>query len=281
MSQDKARIARTITDLGYAPITAISDDGVPTYGTVKWLPHHKAGGRQYDAQPAGAATGIWADGREVYASEDNQGYNTTLTTVGVTDDVESDWYGYTVGADGSVEEYADGAEYPGFALVIIEDTTDGLGKTTIFYNCHINQRSAQGGATSEGNGINPQFPQHNIACRPRLDCMCVKKTFPAKTKIVSIPEPSSATGTPHINILQNTASVMIGNTVQLTISDVYPADAVVTWTSSNQSVATVTSDGTVTGEDDGTATITASITTTTPSGTYTDTCTVTVIDPEA
>ena len=104
---DKARIVRTITDLGYAPITAVDDDGKPTYGSVVWLPHHRAGGRSYDAQPAGTASGIWADGREVYAAEDNQGYNDTVTTVGVTDDVEEDWYGNTVGADGSVEEYAD------------------------------------------------------------------------------------------------------------------------------------------------------------------------------
>jgi phi13 family phage major tail protein len=189
---DKARIPRTITDLGYAPITAVSADGKPTYGTVVWLPHHRAGGRSYDAQPAGSAESIWADGREVYAAEDNQGYNMTLTTVGVTDDVEEDWYGYTVDEDGAVEEYADAGAYPEFALVIIEDTTDGVGKTTVFYQCHITQRSAQQGQTSEGNGLSPQFPQHNIACRPRLDCMCVRQTIPAKTKITAIPEPSAA-----------------------------------------------------------------------------------------
>ena len=41
---NKARIVRTITDLGYAPITAIDDDGKPTYGDVIWLPHHRADG---------------------------------------------------------------------------------------------------------------------------------------------------------------------------------------------------------------------------------------------
>jgi phi13 family phage major tail protein len=187
-----ARISRTITDLGYAPITAIDADGKPTYGTVVWLPHHRAGGRSYDAQPAGNAESIWADGREVYAAEDNQGYTMTLTTVGVTDDVEEAWYGYTVGTNGEVEEYADAGEYPQFALVIIEDTTDDVGKTTVFYQCHITQRSAQQGQTSEGSGLNPQFPQHTIACRPRLDCMCVRQQIPAKTKITAIPEPSAA-----------------------------------------------------------------------------------------
>lgn len=269
---NKARIVRTITDLGYAPITAIDDDGKPTYGEVVWLPHHRAGGRSYDAQPAGTSGGIWADGREVYAYEDNQGYNDTVTTVGVTDDVEEDWYGHTVNDDGSIEEYADGKEYPHFALVIIEDTTDGIGKTTIFYNSHINQRSAQSGATSEGSGLNPQFPQHNIAHRPRLDCMCVKMEIPSKTKITTIPEPSAAT--PHISIAESTASVAAGATTALTIDSIYPANATVTWTSGTQAKATVSIDGVVSGVAAGTSVITASITV--DGRSYTDTCTVTV-----
>lgn len=269
---ETARIVRTITDLGYAPITAVADDGKPTYGSVVWLPHHKAGGRSYDAQPTGSASSIWADGREVYSYEDNQGYTNTLTTIGVTDDVEEDWYGHTVAQDGSVEEYADGKEYPGFALVIIEDTTDGLGKTTIFYNSHIIQRSAQSGATSEGNGLNPQFPQHSIAHRPRLDCMCVKKEIASKAKITTIPEPSAAT--PHISIAESTASVAAGSTIALTIDSIYPANATITWTSGTTAKASVNSDGVVSGVAAGSSVITASITV---GGTsYTDTCTVTV-----
>lgn len=269
---EKARIVRTITDLGYAPITAIDEDGKPTYGPVKWLPHHRAGGRSYDAQPAGNSGGIWADGREVYAYEDNQGYNDIVTTVGVTDDVEEDWYGHTVNEDGSVEEYADGEEYPQFALVIIEDTTDGVGKTTIFYYSHIMQRSAQSGATSEGNGLNPQFPQHNIAHRPRLDCMCVKREIPSKTKITTIPEPSRAT--PHVSIAEATASVAVGSTVALTVDSVYPAGATITWTSGTTAKASVSADGVVTGVAAGTSVITATITV--GGTTYTDTCNVTV-----
>lgn len=272
MSEQRAKIRRTITDLGYAPITDIDADGKPTYGSVVWFAHHEAGGREYDAQPAGSASSIWADGREVYAAEDNQGYNTTLTTIAVTDDIDEDWYGRTVLQDGSVEEYADGAEYPGFALVIIEDTTDGTGETTIFYNCHISQRSGKQGATSEGNGLNPQFPQHNISCRPRLDCMAVMMKIPAKTKISTIPEPSMTA--PHVHILENTATVAVGGTKKLTISSVKPDNASITWTSGTTSKATVSSNGTVTGVSAGTSTITASITV---SGTsYTDTCTVVV-----
>ena len=117
-TENKAKIRRTITDLGFAKITAISDEGVPTYGNVEWFAHHEAGGREYSAEPAGSSGSVWADGREVYAWEDSQGYDVTLTTVGVTDDIEEDWYGYTVSQSGKVEEYADGAEYPQFALIL-------------------------------------------------------------------------------------------------------------------------------------------------------------------
>lgn len=272
-TENQAKIRRTITDLGFAPITAIDENGKPTYGTVTWFAHHEAGGREYDAEPAGTSGSVWADGREVYAWEDSQGYDVTLTTVGVTDDIEEAWYGYTVDENGKVEEYADGKEYPQFALVIIEDTTDQVGETTIFPYCHISQRSSKTGKTSEGNGLDPQFPQHNISARPRLDCMCVKITTPGKTKITTIPEPTKAS--PHVDILQASVSVPVGSTVQLTVNDVFPADATITWTSGTQAKATVSDSGVVTGVATGTSVITASIT---EGGTaYTDTCTVTVV----
>jgi uncharacterized protein YjdB len=269
---NKANIRRTITDLGYAPITAIDSDGVPTYGSVVWFVHHEAGGREYNAEPAGSSGSVWADGREVYAWEDSQGYNVTLTTVGVTDDIDEAWYGRTVLESGAVEEYADGAEYPHFALVIVEDTTDGTGETTIFYDCHIQQRSGKQGATSEGNGLNPQFPQHNIAARPRLDCFAVNMTLPSKTKITTIPEPTRAT--PHVSIAEATASVAVGSTVALTVDSVYPAGATITWTSGATAKAMVSADGVVTGVAAGTSVITATITV--GGTTYTDTCNVTV-----
>lgn len=269
---EKTRLRRTISQLGYAPITAVSDAGKPTYGTIVWLVHNEAGGRAYDAQPSGDAASIWADGVEVYAAEDNQGYNLTLTTLNVVDDIDEDWYGNTVLPSGDVEEYATGEEYPHMALIIIEDTTDGIGETTIYYDAHITQRSGKQGATSEGSALSPQFPEHQFACRPRQDCKCVKRTIKAKELISTIPEPTKAA--PHVNILQENVTVADGDTVKLTINDVYPADSVITWSSSAGTKASVSTDGTVTGVSAGSAVITASITV---GGTsYTDTCNVTV-----
>lgn len=74
--------------------------------------------------------------------------------------------------------------------------------------------------------------------------------------------------------IPNTASVEVGSTTQLTAT-ISPSNATnqnVSWSSGNTSVATVASDGTITGVSAGTAVITV----TTEDGNYIDTCTVTV-----
>lgn len=77
---------------------------------------------------------------------------------------------------------------------------------------------------------------------------------------------------PSVTLDKDTAEVVVNETVTLTATTI-PADAKVTWTSSDTDTATVAA-GVVTGVAAGTATITATITV---EGTdYTDTCAVTV-----
>lgn len=77
-----------------------------------------------------------------------------------------------------------------------------------------------------------------------------------------------------VTLDKTTASVYVGDTTTL-VATVTPADATIdgiTWSSDDESIATVDASGVVTGVADGTATITA----TTEEGGYTATCTVTV-----
>ena len=78
--------------------------------------------------------------------------------------------------------------------------------------------------------------------------------------------------TPDITVKPSKATVAVGATKKLNAT-VIPEGETVTWTSSDDTVATV-SDGTVTGVATGTATITASITV--GETTYEDVCNVTV-----
>ena len=93
-------------------------------------------------------------------------------------------------------------------------------------------------------------------------------------ELLNVPEPGPepTPTTPSVTLDKSTASITVNGTETLAATTV-PADAEVTWTSSDENVATV-EDGVVTGVAAGDATITASITVDGQS--YTDTCAVTV-----
>ncbi len=80
-----------------------------------------------------------------------------------------------------------------------------------------------------------------------------------------------------VALSKSTTSIPAGNTETLfaTITPSSAANKTVVWTSSNNAIATVASDGTVTGISAGSVVITA----TTADGGYTDTCSVTVTAP--
>lgn len=270
----KAKLPRSIKNVGYAMITSVDNNtGKPTYGNVNWLVHNEAGGREYTAEPKGEVSSIWADGQEVYGEEENCGYDLALTLLSVIDDIDEDWLNRVVASDGSYsEEYADTGEYPHFALLIIEDTTDGVGQTRVFYDCHVTKRPTESGKTSEGGALDPMFPEYAISAVPREDCGCVERKIKAKTKISAVPEPSFAGN--HIRI-QSALTVTVGSVLTIPIISKNPSNAAVTWTSGTTAKATVSNTGDVTGVAAGESVITATITV--DGQTYTDTCNVTVV----
>ena len=270
----KAKLPRSIKNVGYAMITSVDNNtGKPTYGDVQWLVHNEAGGREYIAEPRGEVSSIYADGIEVYSEEENTGYDLTLTLLACIDDTDEDWLNRVVDTSGNYsEEYANTGEYPHFALLIIEDTTDGVGKTSVYYDCHVTKRPSKSGKTSEGGALDPMFPEYAISAVPREDCGCVVREIKAKAKISSVPEPSLAGN--HIR-LQKTMTITVGSVMNIPIISKNPANAAVTWTSGTTATATVSAAGAVTGVAAGTSVITASITV--DGSTYTDTCTVTVV----
>lgn len=270
----KAKLPRSIKNVGYAMITSVDNNtGKPTYGNVNWLVHNEAGGREYTAEPKGEVSSIWADGQEVYGEEENCGYDLALTLLSVIDDIDEDWLNRVVASDGSYsEEYADTGEYPHFALLIIEDTTDGVGQTRVFYDCHVTKRPTESGKTSEGGALDPMFPEYAISAVPREDCGCVERKIKAKTKISAVPEPSFAGN--HIRI-QSVLTVTVDSVLTIPIISKNPSNAAVTWTSGTTAKATVSNTGDVTGVAAGESVVTASITV--DGQTYTDTCNVTVV----
>ena len=100
--------------------------------------------------------------------------------------------------------------------------------------------------------------------------MAAQDTVPYEVYV----KPSSSVLQPSILLNTHTVTVETDDTVTLT-AEIVPAGTSVTWTSSADGKASV-SNGVVTGEAEGTAIITASITV--DSVTYTDTCTVIVTE---
>lgn len=99
----------------------------------------------------------------------------------------------------------------------------------------------------------------------------VAARLPLPQEVFSLIQPDAPT-TPSVTLDKSTASIAVNGTETLAATTV-PADAEVTWSSSDDTVASVEG-GVVTGVAAGDATITASITV--DGQTYTDTCAVTV-----
>lgn len=183
----KTKLKRTISRVGYAPMNYDSETENYSYGTVVWFPHNEAGGREYSAEANGESVEVYADGVSIYTAADNNGYDISLTLVRVTDDIDVDWLGNVIDDDGNVVEIANNAETPKFALFIIEETTDGIGLTHVYYNCSVSSRPNNSGATSEGSGFDPQFLELSIAARPLPDSKAVYKRMNQQELFTTVP----------------------------------------------------------------------------------------------
>ena len=186
----KAKIKKTIARVGYAPMTYNPANDTYSYGKVVWFVHNEAGGREFSANANGDLTEIYADGVSVYISDENHGYDIDLTLLSVVDDIETQWLGNEVDANGVVAEYANNIERPRFALIIVEDTTDGVGITHIWYNCIVSQRPSIAGKTSESSGFDPQFFEITVAARPIGEGAIVYSRRNQKNKFVNLPFPN-------------------------------------------------------------------------------------------
>ena len=144
---------KSIVNVGYAPITYESETNKYTYGVIKYFESEKSGGREFKAAPRGETAEIYADGKVVMAVNENDGYDLTLQLLDLVDDIDKDWLGNDVAADGSgVAEYSTGAEFPKFALVIVHTQANSNKKYLVefYYETQVTNRPEKSGKTSEG-----------------------------------------------------------------------------------------------------------------------------------
>ena len=77
--------------------------------------------------------------------------------------IDKDWLGNIIDANG-VAEYATATEKPKFALIVVEETTNGIGQTTIYYNSQVSKRPTAAGKTSEGGKFEARFAEFENRC---------------------------------------------------------------------------------------------------------------------
>ena len=272
MAETKAKIKKGITGLAFAMATLSTDaqgNQSITYGPIENLVTTTSGGREYSSDPRGDSQSVYADSVKVYGDTVNDGYDLNVTILSVLDRVVQKKWLQMQQTENGIAEYANVGEMPYFALIIYEDTSDGVGQTSIYYWCQASGRPSDAGKTAEGGNFDWAYPQIPLAATPRPTDNLVRLLIDGKTKLTSLPEATHQAG---IELATHKIALKVDDEYTLSALT-YPANATITWTSGSSSVATV-ADGVITAEGTGNTIITASIT---DSGvTYTDTCTVVV-----
>ena len=192
---EKANLRRTIRHVGFAPMlrgASESSTSARSFDGVIWFEHNEAGGREYTATANGEMTNIYADGYNVYTSDENHGYDIQLQLLSVIDDIDVMWLGNYVDSSGITSEYANNVERPRFALIIIEDTADGKGCTHIWYNCIVAQRPDISGKTSDDSGFDQQFFDVQIKANPFGNANLVYARFDGRNTFDTLRFPTGA-----------------------------------------------------------------------------------------
>lgn len=272
---------RGVEGLVYAPVTEDDTNGYAT-GTVKPLAgvaeiskstDSSNEAHYYDNLPAVVVSSTGSDEITINAS---------AIPLDVLADITGQYYDATTGM------FVEKERTPGyFAIGYITKTTDGTEMLVWRLKGTFNIPDQTNVTEDDGTDANGQeitytgistthkftktgSPAKSLTVDTSLGLVDTTNFFDAVQTPDSI---SPRTVTPSVEVTPATANVQVGNTVNLSAST-YPADATVTWSSSSEATATVSSSGVVTGVAEGTATITATITV--GEETYTDTCTVTV-----
>ena len=272
MAETKAKMKKGITGLAFAIATLNTDaqgNQTITYGPIENLVTTTSGGREYSLDPRGDSQSVYADSVKVYGDTVNDGYDLSVTLLSVLDRVVQKKWLQMQQTENGIAEYANVGEMPYFALIIYEDTSDGVGQTSVYYWCQASGRPSDAGKTAEGGNFDWAFPQIPLAATPRPTDKLVRLLIDGKTRLTTLPEATHQAG---IELASHKLSLVEDDEYTLTALT-YPAGATVTWSEGSSSVATVDA-GVVTAVGAGNTIITASIT---DSGvTYTDTCTVVV-----
>jgi phi13 family phage major tail protein len=260
-----------LKNVHYATFTI--SNGTITYDTPVAIP----GAVELSLEPRGDMVEFYADDVLYYSAGNNQGYEGTLSIALIPEQFAIDCLGESLDEDDKVLTENVTTKGKPFALLF---EFDGDEKATrhVLYNCSANRPTV--GSSTKTDTVEPQPNELTFIASARLTDGAVKTKTTSSTpdevynnwySAVYTSTPVAVTG---VVLLPESLSLEVDEVRQLaaTVLPLIATNKAVTWSSSDETKATVSSAGLVTGIAAGEATITV----TTVDGSKTDTCTVTV-----
>lgn len=268
-----------ITGIAYAMAHYDKQAGTLTYDAPRYLPSAVAGGREYSANPRGDSQKVYADSIAVYGDTINDGYDLDLTLLSTFDNQFREDLLNEVDDGNGIAEYANVTEFPYMAIIIHEDTSDGVGLTSVYYYCQASGRPSDSGKTAEQGNFDFEFPQYPIVASPRPTDRLVRYQIPGTEHLQEVPEPSNVV-TPDVILSRSNLTMTVGDhvtiPVKVTPTSEYSSVTISAAGAGKVDASYISSDHTVhiaaTGA--GTSVVTASITV--DGTTYSDSCKVTI-----
>ena len=268
-----------ITGIAYAMAHYDKQAGTLTYDAPRYLPSAVAGGREYSANPRGDSQKVYADSIAVYGDTINDGYDLDLTLLSTFDNQFREDLLNEVDDGNGIAEYANVTEFPYMAIIIHEDTSDGVGLTSVYYYCQASGRPSDSGKTAEQGNFDFEFPQYPVVASPRPTDRLVRYQIPGTEHLQEVPEPSNVVA-PDVILSRSNLTMTVGDhaTIPVKVTPTSEYSSVTTSATGVDKVdaSYISSDHTVhiaaTGA--GTSVVTASITV--DGTTYSDSCKVTV-----
>lgn len=242
-------------NLYVAPILAIDETKTDGTGYTYGTPFRVPGAQNINLAQQTATQDIPADDdAQYYTMTQDNGYDGTVQVVCLPPEFETEILKNVNGMEDADVKTAD------FAMMIEFDGDKKKGRH-IFWHCVLTKRPDITGTTKDNN-LTVDTDTINVKAVKRKDCGKIKaKVYEDwsvyNTMFTSVPAPADIVDPDAESVtISGDDTVEVSDTITLTATT-KPSGTAVTWSSSDTSVATVTSGGVVTGVAEGTAVITA------------------------
>lgn len=245
-------------NLYVAPILAIDETKTDGTGYTYGKPFRVPGAQNINLAQQTATQDIAADDdAQYYTMTQDNGYDGTVQVVCLPPEFETEILKNVNGMEDADVKTAD------FAMMIEFDGDKKKGRH-IFWHCVLTKRPDITGTTKDNN-LTVDTDTINVKAVKRKDCGKIKaKVYEDwsvyNTMFTSVPAPADIVDPDAESVtISGDDTVEVSDTITLTATT-KPSGTAVTWSSSDNNVATVTSGGVVTGVAEGTAVITAAFT---------------------